>query len=221
MYSFGRQLAALPRSRYGPWAVIAAGETETATAFARHIAANGINVVLAAHGGRADAYTLAVTSGVSVRTTSPDVFTGELAAATDDIDVGLLVCITDEDSGSSRFGEPVLNRMRTLYLTHRFGHRIADRGQGGIIMVRSLATQRISHHIQPRSADSMFTAGIRDDLDKQGVEVALLDDYVPHRPAMDADDLALMALARLGRRRHRHCTHQRDQTDRRTARDAN
>ncbi|MDM2593231.1 short-chain dehydrogenase, partial [Mycobacteroides abscessus] len=73
MYSFGKQLAALPRSQYGPWAVIAAGDTDTATAFARHIAANGINIVLAAHGGRADAYTLTMTAGVSVRTTSPDV----------------------------------------------------------------------------------------------------------------------------------------------------
>ncbi|MFA4082886.1 short-chain dehydrogenase [Mycobacteroides salmoniphilum] len=221
MHSFGKQLAALPRSRYGPWAVIAAGETETATAFARHIAANGINIVLAAHGGRADAYTLAVTAGVSVRTTSPDVFTGELAAATDDIDVGLLVCVTDEDTDSSRAGESDLNRMRTLYLSHRFGHRIADRGQGGVIMVRSLATQGMAHHTEPRGADSRFTTGIRDDLHRQGVEVALFDDYVPHRPAMDADDLALMALARLGRRRHRQCLHELDQPDYRTVRGVN
>lgn len=221
MYSFGKQLAALPRSQYGPWAVIAAGETETATAFARHIAANGINVVLAAHGGRADAYTLTMTAGVSVRTASPDVFTGELAAATDDIDVGLLVCITDEDAAGGRFAESDLNRMRTLYLTHRFGQRIANRGQGGVIMVRSLAAQGFSHHTQPRSADSTFTTGIRDGLHQQGVEVALLDDYVPHRPAMDADDLALMALARLGRRRHRHCLHEGDQPDRGTERRVN
>ncbi|SHX66293.1 putative short chain dehydrogenase/reductase [Mycobacteroides abscessus subsp. abscessus] len=40
-----------------------------------------------------------MTAGVSVRTTSPDVFNGELAAATDDIEIGLLVCITDEDAG--------------------------------------------------------------------------------------------------------------------------
>ncbi|TDZ95451.1 short-chain dehydrogenase [Mycobacteroides salmoniphilum] len=221
MHSFGKQLAALPRSRYGPWAVIAAGETETATAFARHIAANGINIVLAAHGGRADAYTLAVTAGVHVRTASPDVFTGELAAATDDIDVGLLVCVTDEDTASSRSGESDLNRMRTLYLSHRFGHRIADRGEGGVIMVRSLATQGMAHHTQPRGADSTFTTGIRDDLHRQGVDVALFDDYVPHRPAMDADDLALMALARLGRRRHRQCLHELDHPDRRTVRGVN
>lgn len=221
MHSFGKQLAALPRSRYGPWAVIAAGETETATAFARHIAANGINIVLAAHGGRADAYTLAVTAGVHVRAASPDVFTGELAAATDDIDVGLLVCVTDEDTASSRSGESDLNRMRTLYLSHRFGHRIADRGEGGVIMVRSLATQGMAHHTQPRGADSTFTTGIRDDLHRQGVDVALFDDYVPHRPAMDADDLALMALARLGRRRHRQCLHELDHPDRRTVRGVN
>ncbi|MBA0045469.1 short-chain dehydrogenase [Mycobacteroides sp. LB1] len=221
MYSFGQQLAALPKSEYGPWAVIAAGETETAAAFARHIAANGINIVLAAHGGRADAYTLTMTAGVSVRTTSPDVFTGELAVATDDIDVGLLVCVTDQDAAGGRFGESDLNRMRTLYLTHRFGQRIADRGEGGVIMVRSLATQGIFHHTQPRNADSTFTSGIQDDLRRQDVEAVLFDDYVPHRPAMDADDLALMALARLGRRRHRHCRHEVDQTDIHSARRVN
>ncbi|OHU22346.1 short-chain dehydrogenase [Mycobacteroides franklinii] len=210
MYSFGKQLAALPRSRYGPWAVIAAGETETATAFARHIAANGINIVLAAHGGRADAYTLTMTAGVSVRTTSPDVFTGELAAATDDIEVGLLVCITDEDATGGRCGESALNRLRTLYLTHRFGQRIADRGEGAVIMVKSLAAQSISQGTPLHRADSTFTAGLRDGLLRQDVEVALLDDFVPHRPAMDADDLALMALARLGRQRHRHCLHDGD-----------
>ncbi|OAT70876.1 short-chain dehydrogenase [Mycobacteroides immunogenum] len=212
MYSFGKQLAALPKSQYGPWAVIAAGDTETATAFARHIAANGINIVLAAHGGRADAYTLTMTAGVSVRTTSPDVFNGELATATDDIEVGLLICITDEDAAGSRFGEPDLNRLRTLYLTHRFGQRIADRGEGAVIMVKSLAAQSISRHSETRSADSTFTAGIRDGLHRQNVEVALLDDFVPHRPAMDADDLALMALARLGRQQHRHCRHENDVT---------
>ncbi|RIT46155.1 short-chain dehydrogenase [Mycobacteroides abscessus] len=212
MYSFGKQLAALPRSQYGPWAVIAAGETETATAFARHIAANGINVVLAAHGGRADAYTLTMTTGVSVRTTSPDVFNGELAAATDDIEIGLLVRITDEDAGDSRFGESDLNRLRTLYLTHRFGQRIASRGQGAVIMVKSLAVQSISKNSPTGSADSTFTTGIRDGLHQQGVEVVLLDDFVPHRPAMDADDLALMALARLGRQRHRHCSHENEVT---------
>lgn len=210
MYSFGKQLAALPRSRYGPWAVIAAGETETATAFARHIAANGINIVLAAHGGRADAYTLTMTAGVSVRTASPDVFTGELAAATDDIEVGLLVCITDEDAVGGRCGESDLNRLRTLYLTHRFGQRIANRGEGAVIMVKSLAAQSVSQGTSLHRADSTFTAGIRDGLHRQDVEVALLDDFVPHRPAMDADDLALMALARLGRQRHRHCLHDGD-----------
>lgn len=159
MYSFGKQLAALPRSQYGPWAVIAAGDTDTATAFARHIAANGINIVLAAHGGRADAYTLTMTAGVSVRTTSPDVFNGELAAATDDIEVGLLVCITDEDAGGSRFGESDLNRLRTLYLTHRFGQRIASRGEGAVIMVKSLAAQSISNSSLTGNADSAFTTG--------------------------------------------------------------
>ncbi|MUM17907.1 short-chain dehydrogenase [Mycobacterium sp. CBMA271] len=221
MHSFGKQLAVIPNSRYGPWAVIAAGETETAAAFARHIAANGINIVLAAHGGRADAYTLTMTAGISVRTTSADVFNGELAAATDDIDVGLLVCITDEDAASSRFGKSDLNRMRTLYLAHRFGQRIADRGKGGVVLVKSLATQGVSLHAQPRSADSMVTTGIRDDLRRQGVEVALLDEYALHRPAMDADDLALMALARLGRRQHRHCVHDVDETDFRSARRVN
>ncbi|ALM17672.1 Putative short chain dehydrogenase/reductase [Mycobacteroides abscessus subsp. abscessus] len=212
MYSFGKQLAALPRSQYGPWAVIAAGDTDTATAFARHIAANGINIVLAAHGGRADAYTLTMTAGVSVRTTSPDVFNGELAAATDDIEVGLLVCITDEDAGGSRFGESDLNRLRTLYLTHRFGQRIASRGEGAVIMVKSLAAQSISNSSLTGNADSAFTTGIHDGLHQQGVEVVLLDDFVPHRPAMDADDLSLMALARLGRRRHRHCSHENELT---------
>ncbi|SIN54754.1 Putative short chain dehydrogenase/reductase [Mycobacteroides abscessus subsp. abscessus] len=153
-----------------------------------------------------------MTAGVSVRTTSPDVFNGELAAATDDIEIGLLVCITDEDAGGSRFGESDLNRLRTLYLTHRFGQRIASRGQGAAIMVKSLAAQSISKNSPTGSADSTFTTGIRDGLHQQGVEVVLLDDFVPHRPAMDADDLALMALARLGRQRHRHCSHENEVT---------
>lgn len=153
-----------------------------------------------------------MTAGVSVRTTSPDVFNGELAAATDDIEVGLLVCITDEDAGGSRFGESDLNRLRTLYLTHRFGQRIASRGEGAVIMVKSLAAQSISNSSLTGNADSAFTTGIHDGLHQQGVEVVLLDDFVPHRPAMDADDLSLMALARLGRRRHRHCSHENELT---------
>lgn len=79
-------------------------------------------------------------------------------------------------------------------------------------MVKSLAAQSISKTSPTGSADSTFTTGIRDGLHQQGVEVVLLDDFVPHRPAMDADDLALMALARLGRQRHRHCSHENEVT---------
>ncbi|CQA12225.1 Putative short chain dehydrogenase/reductase [Mycobacteroides abscessus] len=56
-------------------------------------------------------------------------------------------------------------------------------------MVKSLAAQSISKNSPTGSADSTFTTGIRDGLHQQGVEVVLLDDFVPHRPAMDAGQL--------------------------------
>ena len=86
------------RDRYGPWAIVAGASEGTGAAFSRQIAAHGVNVVLVAR--RPDRLTaladqIREASGVETRTVALDLSgvdaDRELAAATADLDVGLLI----------------------------------------------------------------------------------------------------------------------------------
>src|SRR6267143_6196411 len=90
--------AALDKKRFGPWALVTGASSGMGKEFARQIAASGINVVLVARredllkevGGE-----FSKRYGVEHRVVVLDVaredFIRQLASATDDLDIGLVV----------------------------------------------------------------------------------------------------------------------------------
>ncbi len=140
--------------RYGPWALVTGASSGIGAEFARQLAANHINLVLAARRGPlldqlgAD---LATQYGIRYRSVPVDLaepgFLPTLTRATEDLDVGLLV----SNAGDMVLGEFLtadaealqrelrLNAEAHLYLTHHFGQSLAARGRGGIILVSSVA----------------------------------------------------------------------------------
>jgi short-subunit dehydrogenase len=150
--------------QYGPWAFIAGGSEGVGTAFARKLAAKGINLVLAARkpGPLEDTASLVrKESKVEVRTlpldlTAPDML-DRVKAVTKDVEVGMLICNAGADSIFKHFHDRglddamkmiALNVTGPTQLTYHFGKGMRERKRGGIILVGSMA----AYVGQPRTA---------------------------------------------------------------------
>ena len=141
------------RDRYGPWAIVAGASEGTGAAFSREIAARGVNVVLVAR--RPDrlnalAEQIHEASGVETRVVALDLSgldaSAELAAATADLDVGLLIYNAGADEYGMKFLDVEADRWAAmvhrncvvpLRLCHHYARPMVDRGRGGILLVTS------------------------------------------------------------------------------------
>jgi short-subunit dehydrogenase len=155
-------------SRYGPWAVVAGASEGVGASVARLLGDRGIRIVLVAR--RQEALDeVATTVATETRTVALDLSTagaeGALAAATADLDVGLLVYNAGADPYMSRFldqsvdvWQAMLMRNCTTVLSaaHHFGSRMADRGRGGIALVSSGAAWAGGSHLAVYGASKAF-----------------------------------------------------------------
>src|SRR5260370_16546264 len=89
---------ALDKERFGPWALVTGASSGIGKEFARQIAASGINIVLVARredllkeAGVEFSKRYGVEHRVVVLDVSREDFIGQLASATDDLDIGLVV----------------------------------------------------------------------------------------------------------------------------------
>jgi short-subunit dehydrogenase len=142
------------RARYGSWAVVAGGSEGIGAAFAEALARRGLSLVLLARRPEplaATAQRLRDEHGVEVRTLALDLASAavavEVAAATAELDVGLLVCSAAVSRVAPFFAVPLAEKERMLdvncraplALVHALGERMLARGRGGIVLLSSLA----------------------------------------------------------------------------------
>jgi uncharacterized protein len=135
--------------KYGPWAVVAGASEGVGSSVARLLGERGLNVVLTA---RRQAFLdeVAATVNTETRTVAMDLSLpgadAALAAATDDLEVGLLIYNAGADPHASRFLDKPLavwqelvgrNVNTVLGACHHYGSRMADRGHGGMVLVTS------------------------------------------------------------------------------------
>ena len=128
------------------------------------------------------------TRGAEVRTLSLDLTVPDLLervqTVTDDIEVGLLVYNAGANGYGSLFVDGELDRFRTVVdlnttsrmtLCHHFGGAMADRGQGGILLVGSLAgyygTPYSSVYNAAKAFSRIFAEGLWYELGTRGVDV--------------------------------------------------
>ena len=148
--------AALDKRQFGPWALVTGASSGIGKEFARQIAASGINIVLVARRDdllREVGVEFSKRYGVGHRVVVLDVsredFIGQLASATDDLDIGLVV----SNAGTGNPGEFLkldrqllqatlrLNTMAHLDITHHFGAKLAKRRRGGLILAGAMGAE--------------------------------------------------------------------------------
>lgn len=190
--------------KYGPWAVIAGGSEGVGSEFARMLAEDGFNLVLIARkpGPLEDTAQLCRDLGVQARAMSVDLLdptsVGEIAAATEDLEVGLLIY----NAGASTCNEPFLdadltdfqkvvdlNVTRMMELVQVFGRPMVDRRRGGIMIVGSLSgymgADRHSVYAGAKAFSRMFAESLWLELREHGVDVLELVLGVTRTPAME------------------------------------
>jgi hypothetical protein len=148
--------ATIDRERFGPWALVTGASSGIGKEFARQIAASGINIVLVARRedllkevGVEFSKRYGVEHRVVVLDVSREDFIGQLASATDDLDIGLVV----SNAGTGNPGEFLkldrqllqatlrLNTMSHLDIAHYFGRKLAERRRGGLILVGAMGAE--------------------------------------------------------------------------------
>jgi len=147
---------ALDKKRFGPWALVTGASSGIGKEFARQIAASGINIVLVARRedllkevGAEFSKRYGVEHRVVVLDVSREDFMEQLASATDDLNIGLVI----SNAGTGNPGEFLkfdrqflqatlrLSAMAHLDITHHFGAKLAERRRGGIILAGAMGAE--------------------------------------------------------------------------------
>jgi uncharacterized protein len=190
--------------QYGPWALIAGGSEGTGAAFARQLAAQGLNLLLVARNPQPLeqlAQQISGSSRVQVRTLALDLTASDalvtVQRATADIEIGLLVYNAGSNTHFADFIDAPLdytwrltqlNVGAPLALTHHFGTLMRARGRGGIILVGSMAGYGGSANTAVYNAAKAFSRvlaeGLWFELKPHGVHVLGLILSATNTPAM-------------------------------------
>ena len=217
--------------RFGTWAVIAGGSDGIGGAFAREAASRGLDVALIAR--RADALdalarSLEADFGVATRTIQADLTSEDIgptvAAATDDLDVGLFVYNAGSNPQSGPFlDQPAENALflvslscrAPIVLGHHFGARLRARGRGGLVFMSSMAclagSGNQAAYAATKAFDTTLAEGLWVEFAPSGVDVlgvlagaTRTETVMEQQPkafatAMDPAEVARGALDHLGK----------------------
>ena len=178
-------------SHYGPWAVIAGASDGTGAAFARQLAAVGINLVLIAR--RPEPLTrlareLEESFGIQTRTGSIDLYQSgagsKVVAAAAGLEVGLFISNAGADTNNSLFLDAPLSAWRDLIqrnvsavieATYGFAKPMRDRRRGGVILMSSGAglggAPRIAIYGGTKAFDLTFAEALWGEFKSYGIHV--------------------------------------------------
>lgn len=190
--------------RYGPWAVIAGASEGTGRAFARQVAAHGVNCILIARRAaplaeiaaeiRRDSGVECITAAIDLSATDA----GErIVAAVGRREVGLFISNAGADPNGAYFLDRDLatwnelvqrNVMTMMHCCHHFAAPMCRRGRGGLLLVNSGACYGGSSFMAAYTASKAFTLNFAEslwtELRHDGVDVLTLVMHVTDTPAL-------------------------------------
>ncbi|KRE29245.1 short-chain dehydrogenase [Mycobacterium sp. Soil538] len=215
--------------RYGPWALVTGASDGIGLETARHLAASGVNVVLAARREpalRALAEDLERSHQVQTRVVAVDLSrpgaAAEVAEACAGVDVGLVVLAAGFGAAGPFLESPLatatemigVNVTAVTVLAHVMGGRLAARGRGGIILFGSLlgwqGVPGQATYAATKAYVQALAEGLHSELADRGVDVVSVAPGPVHtgfaaragmtmRSATAPDVVAAGALRKLGR----------------------
>lgn len=176
--------------RYGPWAVVTGASDGIGRAFAGHLAAAGVSVVLVARRRevlQALATELERRHGVATEVVAADLATRAGREAVEDAtrgrDVGLLVASAGFGTSGPflagdldvELGMIDVNCGALLAQSHHFAERFAERGRGGLVLLSSLVAfqgvPRAANYAATKAYVQTLAEALRVELKPHGVDV--------------------------------------------------
>ena len=181
------------QKKYGPWALVTGASSGLGSAFAKLLAAEGLNLVLVARREdrlRALADELQRTASVETRVVSADLSRGDflpqIAEVTERLEINLLVNNAGQtltahflaNELESELGMFHLNSRTPLILTHHYGRLMQSRGRGGIIFLASVVgltgVPSWSNYAATKGHNLLFGEGLGEELKRDGVDVLVV-----------------------------------------------
>ena len=182
--------------KYGPWAVVTGASSGIGREIAKQLAAAQFNVVLLALcQDELDnlASQLSNEHGVQTRTIAQDLSDDtahELLRATEELDVGVLVCAAGFGSCGPFLESDIAHETQMIRVnceavmlqTFHFGHRFVKRGRGGIVLLSSVVgfhgAPNFAHYAATKAYVQSLAEALHVELAAQGIDVLAL----AHRP---------------------------------------
>jgi short-subunit dehydrogenase len=189
--------------KYGPWALVVGGSEGVGAAFARMLSADGFKLVLVARkpGPLEDLAAELRGQGAEVRTVSADLSQPDVLdtvrAATDDVEVGLLIYNAGANETRGLFVELpakvtqaviAITVMGQANFTRHYGKLMAERGRGGIILGGSLSSYlgspTLATYTGCKAFSRIFSEALWGEMKPLGVDVLHLNIGFTATPAM-------------------------------------
>ena len=177
-------------SKYGPWAVIAGASEGLGAAFAKALAARGLNLLLLARRSEVLAELAAQirsSTNATVRTEAVDLgragLDATLATLTEDLDVGLAIYNAAYAPIGAVLDRPLDELLRVvdvnvrgpLVFARTLAPKLVTRGRGGVVLMSSLAgfqgAPRIATYAASKAFNIVLGESLWSELAPRGVDV--------------------------------------------------